>query len=722
MYEKDGSIVFFRDKIKTLARLKQLAAHELLGHVGIKRLLGGTYYRALLRSLSKLARRDQKIGKLLAYVRSTYGDLYSPNSELMYEELGAHLAELYGRKPESFSDRVHQFMRNIRIMFRNALRNWGIDIAMDHLDLEEMFEKSREAVERNYRDEATHDRSSEAERRYSRRRKNYDSEGQLKFFDYDREDNQDYSETKEYNETLDDRTTEQFQNLHDHDEAEYGNMTDEEREFDYYYENEAEFPEDFYGKEGWKLIQNYQENGSVIYDILPRILEEDYEFVNDPFAEYTDEDIPAPVQALLNITDNGEFFADLDHELLGAIPNNAVDLLENLKDRIKETFHKSFANKVIRNCDKAIEMIRKGEFKEGVIKPISVEELERQDIKKMPKTGWEIKDEYDKANGIYRGVNADILGSHIRYSLSSEAKQIKQKAIDNGTFLKAPNGKDSNLNEDQWIEARTQKFKDSFGDWELVGNADNISKMPIQNVSISTPLGKGSLENQAQKFGEITNINDKVKATIPVSSIGKILKHKGFDIASIFNSLNNLFETSLIAFSEPEKIKAGHKQHNNIEQYHHYINKFTDGKGNTYYIRFTLHQEKSKKGYGKGKNFIHSTFISDVNVYNANNNKTGNTAMTPILTNTGRTALPVDYKLQNFFNSAKEFDRSKLDENGEPKAEYLKSASNSSIVQKGKLSSKQKYSLGSDGQRQTNPESDNLEDPSLVVHTIKILL
>ena len=71
----------------------------------------------------------------------------------------------------------------------------------------------------------------------------------------------------------------------------------------------------------------------------------------------------------------------------------------------------------------------------------------------------------------------------------------------------------------------------------------------------------------------------------------------------------------------------------------------------------------------------------------------------------------------------------KLDENGEPKAEYLKNnktgtgvrtvgtkptpttnAFTSSIKQKGKFSSKQKYSLGTDGQRLTNPESDNLED------------
>lgn len=47
-----------------------------------------------------------------------------------------------------------------------------------------------------------------------------------------------------------------------------------------------------------------------------------------------------------------------------------------------------------------------------------------------------------------------------------EMNSIKQQAIKNGTFMKAPNGNPTNLNERQWLQVRTKAFKDWFGDWE----------------------------------------------------------------------------------------------------------------------------------------------------------------------------------------------------------------------------------------------------------------
>ena len=46
-------------------------------------------------------------------------------------------------------------------------------------------------------------------------------------------------------------------------------------------------------------------------------------------------------------------------------------------------------------------------------------------------------------------------------------------------WLKAPNGKDSNLNERQWVQVRTQSFKDWFGDWE--NDPANASKIVDEN-------------------------------------------------------------------------------------------------------------------------------------------------------------------------------------------------------------------------------------------------
>ncbi len=52
---------------------------------------------------------------------------------------------------------------------------------------------------------------------------------------------------------------------------------------------------------------------------------------------------------------------------------------------------------------------------------------------------------------------------------------IKQKAIADDTFMKAPNGKPTNLTERQWLQIRTKAFKEWFGDWEGNPFASNVT-------------------------------------------------------------------------------------------------------------------------------------------------------------------------------------------------------------------------------------------------------
>lgn len=62
---------------------------------------------------------------------------------------------------------------------------------------------------------------------------------------------------------------------------------------------------------------------------------------------------------------------------------------------------------------------------------------------------------------------------------SNEKQSIIDKAKKNGTFMKAPNGKPTNLTEKQWIQVRTKNFKDWFGDWE--NDPTNASKVVDEN-------------------------------------------------------------------------------------------------------------------------------------------------------------------------------------------------------------------------------------------------
>lgn len=63
--------------------------------------------------------------------------------------------------------------------------------------------------------------------------------------------------------------------------------------------------------------------------------------------------------------------------------------------------------------------------------------------------------------------------------IEAEKQSIIADAKKNGTYLKAPNGKDTNLTPEQWVQVRTKRFKDWFGDWE--NDPENTSKVVDSN-------------------------------------------------------------------------------------------------------------------------------------------------------------------------------------------------------------------------------------------------
>lgn len=76
------------------------------------------------------------------------------------------------------------------------------------------------------------------------------------------------------------------------------------------------------------------------------------------------------------------------------------------------------------------------------------------------------------------GEWADYVDGSATFSIREKAN-IKKKAETEGTFMKAPNGKETNLTEDQWLAVRTEAFKRWFGDWEH--DTENSSKVVDEN-------------------------------------------------------------------------------------------------------------------------------------------------------------------------------------------------------------------------------------------------
>ena len=100
----------------------------------------------------------------------------------------------------------------------------------------------------------------------------------------------------------------------------------------------------------------------------------------------------------------------------------------------------------------------------------------------------------------------------------TEREQIIADAKANGTYLKAPNGKDTNLTPDQWVTVRTDAFKKWFGDWE--NDFANSSMIVDENREPKVVWHGGDFAmgdftpNGAMHFGTfdaaVTRLNDKL--------------------------------------------------------------------------------------------------------------------------------------------------------------------------------------------------------------------
>ena len=105
-------------------------------------------------------------------------------------------------------------------------------------------------------------------------------------------------------------------------------------------------------------------------------------------------------------------------------------------------------------------------------------------------------------------------GNNNTTNYTEEMQSIKEHAIADGTFMKAPNGNPTNLNERQWLQVRTKNFINWFGDW--INNPSEASKVVDEN---GEPLvvyhGSKSIFNvfDSSKSGSRQYLSQQIKPT-----------------------------------------------------------------------------------------------------------------------------------------------------------------------------------------------------------------
>ena len=135
--------------------------------------------------------------------------------------------------------------------------------------------------------------------------------------------------------------------------------------------------------------------------------------------------------------------------------------------------------------------------------------------------------------------------------IEAERKSIIETAKANGTYLKAPNGKNTNLTPEQWVDVRTSRFKKWFGDWELIAKFYPSKK--IYSVD-------EAMESIAILFDKpLTNDAFGFTATISKNKSKKL--HSGKAIKQSVNSrlhalaianIQQLFENAEIDYTHPD--------------------------------------------------------------------------------------------------------------------------------------------------------------------------
>lgn len=112
------------------------------------------------------------------------------------------------------------------------------------------------------------------------------------------------------------------------------------------------------------------------------------------------------------------------------------------------------------------------------------EELMQKELEEKEAKYAEMDAQVSAANNVSNAEEdtEEANDAEVRYRssrLSPELQAIKDQAKADGSFMKAPNGRPTNLTEKQWLQVRTPEFKEWFGDWE--NDPTNASKVVDEN-------------------------------------------------------------------------------------------------------------------------------------------------------------------------------------------------------------------------------------------------
>ena len=143
---------------------------------------------------------------------------------------------------------------------------------------------------------------------------------------------------------------------------------------------------------------------------------------------------------------------------------------------------------------------------------------------------------------------ADASRSRVLYQTDADREYDAVEGKYRGTdkWLKAPNGRPSNLNERQWVQVRTPSFKKWFGDWEKASirkQFDSCQTVIISKGSFEKEEGETVRETAARLFSDTRTYKTKIGTVVidKTSAMDSLAHGYGQKKLDVLNTLQKDF-------------------------------------------------------------------------------------------------------------------------------------------------------------------------------------
>ena len=195
----------------------------------------------------------------------------------------------------------------------------------------------------------------------------------------------------------------------------------------------------------------------------------------------------------------------------------------------------------------------------------------------------------------------ELYREYFDYGLKGEITKIKEQTIADGTFMKAPNGKPTNLSEDNWLFVRTQAFKNWFGDFE---NSPETSSKVVDENGEPLVVYHGT-NNKFTEFKKLEGANRKSKMQLLFGNHFATLKKD----AELYTKKDNILN-SFLNPKNPINLSVGYvsKNDKDFEKWLQVANELNIVKKNKNTFDYTLFTENGD--YGGKSNEVERVFIS----------------------------------------------------------------------------------------------------------------